>query len=102
MRRQCRKIAALTLAHGITAEFRWVATNRNMADQPSRGRAAPGPCESGPSLRTSTGRSSRAQCFDNTASEGAQELPPAAIGLEQMLERVGIEPLLAHRIAADA
>jgi len=24
------------------------------------------------------------------------------IGLEQMLERVGVEPLLAHRIAADA
>ena len=102
MRRQCRKIAALTLAHGITAEFRWVATDRNMADQPSRGHAAPGPCESGPSLRTSTGRSSRAQRFDNTAGEAAQELPPAVIGLEQMLERVGVEPLLAHRIAADA
>ena len=50
MRRQYRKIAALTLAHGITAEFRWVATSRNMADQRSRGHAAPGPCESGPSL----------------------------------------------------
>ena len=48
MRRQCRKIAALTLAHGITAEFRWIATDRNMADQPSRGSTAPGPCESGP------------------------------------------------------
>ena len=36
------------------------------------------------------------------AGEGAQELPPAVIGLEQMLERVGVEPLLAHRIAADA
>ena len=48
MRRQCRKIAALTLAHGITAEFRWVPTNRNMADRPSRGSAAPGPCESDP------------------------------------------------------
>ena len=45
MRRQCRKIAALTLAHGITPEFRWVATDRNMADQPSRGQCRPGPCE---------------------------------------------------------
>ena len=66
MRRQCRKIAALTLAHGITAEFRWVATDRNMADQPSRGLAAPGPCEAGPLLKTSTGRSARLQRFDST------------------------------------
>ena len=48
MRRQCRKIAALTLAHRITVEYRWVATDRNMADQPSRGSTAPGPCESTP------------------------------------------------------
>ena len=48
MRRQCRKIAALTLAHGISAEFRWVPTDRNMADRPSRGSTAPGPCESEP------------------------------------------------------
>ena len=48
MRRQCRKIAALTLAHGISAEFRWVPTDRNMADRPSRGSTAPGPCESDP------------------------------------------------------
>ena len=66
MRRQCRKIAALTLAHGITAEFRWVATDRNMADQPSRVSVGPGPCELGPSLKTSRGRSSRVQRFDST------------------------------------
>ena len=48
MRRQCRKIAALTLAHGITAELRWVPTDRNMADRPSRGSTAPGRCESEP------------------------------------------------------
>ena len=46
MRRHCRRLAALTLAHGITAEFRWVATDRNMADRPSRGSATPGPCRS--------------------------------------------------------
>ena len=45
MRRQCRRLAALTLAHAITAEFRWVATDRNMADRPSRGSARPGPCD---------------------------------------------------------
>ena len=44
MRLQCRRLAALTLAHAITAEFRWVATDRNMADRPSRGSARPGPC----------------------------------------------------------
>ena len=66
MRRQCTKMAALTLAHGITAEFRWVPTDRNMADQPSRGFTTPGPCESGPSLKTSKGRSARVQRFDST------------------------------------
>ena len=66
MRRQCRKIAALTLAHGIKAEFRWVATDQNIADQPSRGSVAPGPFELGPSLKTSRGRSSRVQRFDST------------------------------------
>ena len=78
MRRQCQKIAAITLAHGITAEFRWVATDRNMADQPSRGFAAPGPCELGPSLKTSKGRSARVQRFDSTRGypgEGPQLVP---------------------------
>ena len=37
-----------------------------MADQPSRGFAALGPCEVGPSLKTSKGRSSRVQRFDST------------------------------------
>ena len=50
MRRHCRLLAALTLAHGITAEFRWVATDRNRADRPSRGSATPGPCDGGPRL----------------------------------------------------
>ena len=45
MRRHCRWLAALTLAHGITAEFGWVATDRNMADRPSRGSATHGPCD---------------------------------------------------------
>ena len=78
MRRQCQKIAAMTLAHGITAEFRWVATDRNMADQPSRGFSAPGPCELGPSLKTSKGRSARVQRFDSTRGypgEGPQLVP---------------------------
>ena len=66
MRRQCQKVAALTLAHGITPEFRWVATDRNMADQPSRGFAAPGPCELDKLTKTSKGRSARVQRFDST------------------------------------
>ena len=39
-----RRLAALTLAHRITLTPRWISTERNMADAPSRGRATPGPC----------------------------------------------------------
>jgi hypothetical protein len=42
--RQCRRLAAVTLAHQITIEARWISTTRNMADRPSRGDFAPGPC----------------------------------------------------------
>ena len=33
-RRQCRLLAPLSLVHRITVEFRWVATDRNVADRP--------------------------------------------------------------------
>ncbi len=42
--RLCRRLAAITMAHKITLEARWVSTHRNMADRPSRGASAPGPC----------------------------------------------------------
>ena len=43
--RQCRRLAAVTLADQISVEARHVRTDRNMADQPSRSRTArPGPC----------------------------------------------------------
>ena len=41
--RHCRRLAALTLAEQITLEGRWISTNRNFADGPSRGRG-PAPC----------------------------------------------------------
>ena len=44
LRRHCRRLAAMTLAEAISVEARWVPTSRNMADQPSRGSAQPGPC----------------------------------------------------------
>jgi hypothetical protein len=42
--RHCRRLAAVTLAHQITVEARWISTTRNMADRPSRGDLVPGPC----------------------------------------------------------
>ena len=52
LRRHCRRLAAMTLAEEIALEARWVPTSRNMADQPSRGFAQPGPCvESVPRVR---------------------------------------------------
>ena len=36
--RQCRRLAAMTLAEAIAVEGRWVATSKNMADQPGAGR----------------------------------------------------------------
>ena len=42
--RQCRRLAAMTLAEAIAVEARWVPTDRCMADQPSRGESVPGPC----------------------------------------------------------
>ena len=44
LRRSCLRLAAITLAERITVEARWVSTSKNMADQPSRGGRAPGPC----------------------------------------------------------
>jgi hypothetical protein len=43
--RQCRRLAATTLAARIVLVPRWVPTSRNMADRPSRGGRAPGPCD---------------------------------------------------------
>jgi len=45
--RQCRRLAAMTLAEAIAVEARWVPTDRNMADHPSRGEHVPGPCVTG-------------------------------------------------------
>ena len=39
-----RRLAAITLAERITLVGRYVPTERNMADQPSRGGLVPGPC----------------------------------------------------------
>ena len=41
--RHCRRLVVLTLAEQITLEARWISTNRNFADGPSRGRG-PAPC----------------------------------------------------------
>ena len=41
--RHCRRLAALTLAEQLTLEGRWVPTDKNFADGPSRGRG-PAPC----------------------------------------------------------
>ena len=43
--RQCRRLAAVTLAFRIALVIRWVSTKKNMADRPSRGYAVPGPCD---------------------------------------------------------
>jgi len=40
----CRRLAALTLVNGLVIIPRWVPSNRNMADRPSRGFLRPGPC----------------------------------------------------------
>ena len=45
--KHCRRLAAMALVEQIAVESRWVPTNCNMADQPSRGHARPGPCEGG-------------------------------------------------------
>ena len=42
--RQCRRLAAVTLASALALELRWLPTDRNMADRPSRGERRPGPC----------------------------------------------------------
>ena len=47
MLKHCRRLAAMTLAAGVSVELRWVPTGRNMADQPSRGGLVPGPCTAG-------------------------------------------------------
>jgi len=47
----CRRFAALALAEQVTVEARWVPTDRNMADRPSRGDRAPGPCLPEPAVR---------------------------------------------------
>jgi integrase len=39
-----RRLAALTLAHRISLVPRWISTEKNMADRPSRNGASPGPC----------------------------------------------------------
>ena len=40
--RQCRRLAAVTLAFQISPEVQWIPTELNMADHPSRGGLAPG------------------------------------------------------------
>ena len=42
--RVCRRLAALTLAEEVALLVRWVPTDANWADRPSRGEACPGPC----------------------------------------------------------
>ncbi len=44
MLRQCRRLGAVVLAERLVVEGRWVPTNRNMSDRPSRGDPVPGPC----------------------------------------------------------
>lgn len=41
---RCRRLAAVTLAHAIMLVPRWVPTDKNYADRPSRGDRVPGPC----------------------------------------------------------
>ena len=43
-----RRLAAITLAERITLVGRYVPTDRNMADSPSRGGLVPGPCSKSP------------------------------------------------------
>ena len=43
-----RRLAAITLAERITLVGRYVPTDRNMADSPSRGGLVPGPCAKTP------------------------------------------------------
>ena len=42
--RELRRIAAYILAEDLGLHIRWIATDKNMADNPSRGARTPGPC----------------------------------------------------------
>ena len=46
-----RRLAAVCIAERLDLVVRWVPTDRNMADRPSRGSRIPGPCESVPVIR---------------------------------------------------
>ena len=46
-----RRLAAVCIAERLELIIRWVPTDRNMADRPSRGSRIPGPCASVPAVR---------------------------------------------------
>lgn len=73
MLRTAQKLAALSLAGGFTLRVRWVPSEGNPADAPSRGQIRPGTYSPGGQVESTKGRSKAAGPETNSACEAFSE-----------------------------
>ncbi len=78
--RPCRRVAALSLFAGLRITYRWVPTDRNCADAPSRGAQAPGVFSESRAMNPAAGEAAPAHSFAPVIPLARSRPPQPAAG----------------------